>query len=161
MNDLSEYALAKAQAWKALVKYVYSKAGLFATSPPSDVVRKIAAIKEAQSEGMTQDEIIAAGQTEILSRAARNRRNSSGPQRVLSWRVSRSLADAVMSSDASPDAEEALVTRLVRVCHLKTSDDLFEFLLSVFADVDDKELKHLAGEADVKQKARKTSVAKQ
>ena len=144
MSDLSEYAAAKAEAWKSLVNFVYRQ-GTPSIPPPHDVVRKIAAIREAGELGMTQEEIISAGQTEILSRAARQRRLRNEPQRILRWRVSRSLADAVMSSDASPDAEEALVTRLVRVCHLKTSDDLFEFLLSVFADRDDKWLRNEAG----------------
>ncbi len=150
MSELSEYVAAKAAEWTSLVKWAYkhNKEAVLADVKSAEwktIQRKVQAINDARQLGMTQEEIIAAGQSEILSRAARNRKKHSEPQRTLCWRVSRSLADAVMSSVASPDAEEALVSRLVRVCHLRTSDDLFEFLLSVFADLTDKELRNLAG----------------
>lgn len=159
MTELSEYAAAKAAVWREIVRVAYRGDTNRQYSELSKAdQRKVRAINDARQLGMTQEEIIGAGQSEILSRVARNRKKHSEPQRVLAWRVSRSLADAVMTSNASPDAEEALVSRLVRVCHLRTSDDFFEFLLSVFADVADKELRNLAGVVlEKKQKSPKRS----
>ena len=130
------------------------------TASRNSVLRKFRAISKCRESGMTQEEIIAAGQSEILSRAARSRKNHSEPQRILRWRVSRSLAEAIQWTDqSSPDAEEALVTRLRRVCNLKTSDDLWEFFNSVFADRDDKWLRNEAGVVlDKKSKAKRSQV---
>jgi hypothetical protein len=108
--------------------------------------QKVKAILQARMDGLSREEIIAAGQSEILSRAAKNRKNHSEPQRMLRWRVSRSLAEAIQWTDqSSPDAEEALITRIRRVCHIETSEDLWEFFFSVFADRDDKWLRNEAG----------------
>lgn len=108
--------------------------------------RKIKAIRAAGAAGMSAEEICEKGQSEILSLYAKTQSRHNEPQRMLSWRVSRSLADAIMSDDPSPDAEEALVTRLVRVCHLQTSEDFWTYLHSYFALVSDEELRHHASE---------------
>jgi hypothetical protein len=144
LKALEDYAAAKAAAWKAFVEFAWR----YGRQNPEALTKaeqlKVKAITEAGLSGMSREEIVAAGQTEILSRDARRRKKYSERQRVLSWRVSRALADAVMSSVASPDQEEALVTRLVRVCHLRTSEELWEFLLSEYVNVSDEELEHRA-----------------
>jgi len=149
-----EYKSAKAAFWQAFVCAVYRGEN---EGFSEDELRKAKAIQQARTEmGMSRAEIISAGQREILSRTARHRKKHTEPQRMLRWKVSRSLAEAIQWSDkSSPDAEEALQTRLVRVCGLKTSDDLFEFLLSLFADLDDKELRNLAGIIPEKKKRAK------
>jgi hypothetical protein len=162
MSDLNEYAAAKAAAWVAIVQLAYhgQQNGEYGLLSKADE-RKIRAINDVRQLGMTQQEIIGAGQTEILSRAARNRRNGAEPQRVLSWRVSRSLADAIYCENPSPDAEECTVARIARVCEIDNSEDLWEFIKSVLDSFDDTTLKMWAGEADVKKKARKASAPKQ
>ncbi len=107
--------------------------------------RKRDAIRFKREQGFGREVIIANGQSWTLSGYARAKRNGNEPQRILRWRISRRLADAIMSSETSPDQEEALISRLVRVCKLQTSEDLFEFLLSVFADISDEELAMWAG----------------
>jgi hypothetical protein len=137
---LSEYTSARWAFWKAFVELVYRGA---TDELSQSEQRKAKAVHQARESGMSMEEIISAGQSEILSRAARNRKKYSEPQRTLRWRVSRSLAEAIQWSDkSSPDAEEALQTRLVRVGDLRTSDDLWEFLNSEYADMPDAELRH-------------------
>jgi len=110
--------------------------------------QKYRAIEHEHEKGLDLEAIIAAGQGPTLSSYARAKKNGhSEPERVLRWRVSRRLADAIMSSETSPDQEEALATRLVRVCGLKTSEEFWEFINSVFADWSDADLLHHAGEA--------------
>lgn len=140
MSDLEEYSAAKAAAWKHFV----NMACRYGDSPSLTNAerRKVKAITSAREE-MTREEIIAAGQSAILSRAAQMRKKHSEPQRTIRWRVSRSLAEAIQwSAQSSPDSEEALQTRLVRVGHLRTSDDFWEFLNSEYADISDAELRH-------------------
>lgn len=111
------------------------------------VRRKIKAIRHAGESGLALDQIVQAGQSKILSDYDKARRNGHyEKQRVLSWRVSKGLADAVQSEESSPDAEEALCSRVERVCDIHTSEEWWEFILSVFADLSDKDLKHLTGE---------------
>jgi hypothetical protein len=158
VSDLFEhYERLGAERWMFLVDAVL-RGGL--TSPmlmSSDSMRRkaFAILWARQAAEMDREQIIAKGESWILSAYAKAKRNGNEPQRVLSWRVSRSLADAVMCETPSPDAEEALVTRLARVCRLKTSEDFFEFLLSVFASFDDRTLRMWAGEVEEKKKRAK------
>ena len=111
-------------------------------------VMKFRAIESAHNAGLTMPEIVEKGQSAILSMHAIAKKNGhTEKQKMLRWRVSASLADAIMSSETSPDQEEALATRLVRVCGLKTSEEFWEFINSVFADWSDADLLHHAGEA--------------
>lgn len=155
--DLEAFAKLSTDAWRLLVlqalmvhedgfeRAAESIASRTKTSVQT-VRRKMKAIRAAASAGMTDEQIIEKGPSETLSLYAKAQSRSNEPQRMLSWRVSRSLADAIMSDDPSPDAEEALVTRLVRVCHLQTSEDLWTFVHSYFALVSDEELRHHASE---------------
>jgi len=142
--------MAQAQ-WSALVNLVLDGEDVEVLAKecsmnPVVLKRKRDAIRFKREQGFGREVIIANGQGWTLSSYARAKKNGhSEPDRVLRWRVSRRLADAIMSSETSPDQEEALVSRLVRVCKLQTSEDLFEFLLSVFADISDEELAMWAG----------------
>jgi hypothetical protein len=106
---------------------------------------KMKAVRWAIESGWSYEDITEKGQTAVRSAYERSKRNGAEPQKVLRWRVSKSLADAIMSSEASVDQEEALASRLVRVLGMQTSEQFWEFLHSVFADLSDAELKNLAG----------------
>lgn len=108
--------------------------------------RKILAIRSAGTNGMTSQDILAKGQSEILSLYAKARRNGShDPQRLLAWRVSRSLADAIQCESPNPDCDEPIVNRIARLLQIETSEQLWEFWYSVFSDLSDAEIKNLGG----------------
>ncbi len=141
------------ESWKAIVEAY--REGITpealaqeAGSNLATMKQKYRAIEHKHEEGLDLEAIIAAGQGPTLSSYARAKKNGhSEPEKVLRWRVSRRLADAIMSSETSPDQEEALASRLVRVCGLRTSEEFWEFINSVFADWSDTDLLHHAGEA--------------
>ena len=115
--------------------------------------RKFEAIRYARERGLDEFSIISNGQSQTLSNYMRARkRANSEKQRMLRWRVPASLADAIQSVETSDGQEEALQTRLVRVIKLKTSEDFWEFINSVFSDLSDADLLHLCGEHDGKRK---------
>jgi hypothetical protein len=152
MNNFPKtLALLSEEQWKAIVNAY--RDGITAENLAQEsgtnvatMKQKFRAIQFKHEEGWEFEAIIVAGQGPTLSSYAKAKRNGHNePDRVLRWRVSRRLADAIMSSETSPDQEEALVTRLFRVAKLRTSDDFWNFLLSVFADLSDKEISHLAG----------------
>jgi hypothetical protein len=163
-----EFLGASAEQWRALVNIaLYTSAERLPllveelagpNQSKQTLKRKIDAIRSARDSGLDVENILAHGQSKILSLHRRNGHRE--PQRMLRWRVSQSLAAAVQSDDPSADQEEPLVNRLVRVCKLRTSEELWEFFLSVFADVSDAELMNLAGVHDDKKKAKKPSAAK-
>ena len=165
---MTEFAEASARQWAEIVeqakhlrKPIDEIAACFADKNTSEgsIKGRVKAIRWALSEGgWTIERIIAEGQTVTLSAYARYKRNGHEKERVLSWRVSKSLADAVMSSETSPDQDEALASRLVRVLGMQTSEQFWEFLHSVFANLSDAELKNLGGaftERDAPRRRRK------
>jgi hypothetical protein len=160
MTSKDHYVKSSQEQWASLVRLAFecqdvSELAREAGANKATLKRKFQAIRWAVESGMSREEIVSQGQGFILSIYARAYRNGNGEKhKILRWRVSASLADAVMWSEGSDSTDEALITRLKRVCKLETSDDLFEFLLSIFADLSDKELKNLAGvEHEKKRKA--------
>jgi hypothetical protein len=154
------YAEAKRAEWRALVQFVFE----CPESQLEEQVRQLA--KDTSSDARTlkrkcdairylrdthnflgQQDISAYGQSATLRDYKLAFRNGHyEKQRVLSWRVSKSLADAIQTDGSlSPDSEEPLVSRLIRVIGIQTSEELWEFWNSVFADLSDEDLKHLAG----------------
>jgi hypothetical protein len=152
MNNFPKtLALLAEEQWKAIVN-AYREgitAEVVAQESGTNVAtmkQKFRAIEFKHEEGWDFEAIIVAGQGPTLSSYAKAKRNGHNePDRVLRWRVPRRLAEAIMSSETSPDQEEALVTRLFRVAKLRTSEQFWEFLLSVFSDLSDKDIQHLAG----------------
>jgi hypothetical protein len=150
-DDVIRFAEASQAQWKALVELVWKHGITEICEHPQWInnskanLRKCWAIHHSFLLGMTGGQIVSLGQTAALSRVAKHQSNGREPRKRLCWLVSASLADAVQSDDPSPDAEEALVSRLYRVCELRTSEDLWDFLVSVFSDMDDNALRHLAG----------------
>jgi hypothetical protein len=151
MNAKEQFASSAKEQWQAVVTLAFSGADPETVAREASVnaavlKQKFAAVNYARESGWAQQAIVALGQNGTLKAYSAAKRNGHHePERMLRWRVSRRLADAVMSSEASEDQEESLVTRLVRVAKLRTSEDLWNFLLSVFADLSDKEIAHLAG----------------
>jgi hypothetical protein len=145
------FASSAKEQWQAIVTLCFSGADpeMLAkeTSVNLAVLRqKFSAINYARESGWAEQAIVALGQNGTLkAHAAAKKNGHHEPERMLRWRVSRRLADAVMSSEPSEDQEEPLVSRLVRVAKLRTSNDFWEFLLSVFSDLSDKDIAHLAG----------------
>lgn len=112
--------------------------------------RKVQAIRLLVFEGgHTFDSVRDMGQTEALALYARIKKPA-GKERVVRWRIDAMLADAIQSKRGSADQEESLQQRLIRVCNIRYSNDLWEFILSCFADLSDRELRNLAG--DVRKK---------
>jgi hypothetical protein len=130
--------------------------GLLASNTGSTIPtirNKFRAIEYARELGQTYEQIVEAGQHTILSRYAKARKNGHNEkEKILRWRVPASLADAIQSDVVSADQEEPLVSRLVRVCKLETSEDLWTFIHSWFCEVTDAELVHHAGEGKLKKK---------
>jgi hypothetical protein len=140
MTSRERYDRASQEQWTALVEAVLS--GEHGDCPKY----KRNAIRWAREQGCSQETICVLGQSKVLSNFARSKRESKDfPQKVLRWRVSSALADAVMSASTNPDQEESLVTRLNRVLHITKSEEFFEFILSTYADLSDEEIRHLAG----------------
>ncbi len=163
MNGVQDFSVRAAELWRDIVNFALDTpedrleqlattlAGAWTESKAS-LLRKLKAVRTAAASGLDRQGICKLGQSEALSLHARANRKNREKMRVVSFRVPASLAEAFVSEDASPDAEEALVSRLARVCELRTSEDLLEFLLSVFADISDKDLKNLAGVNDLKKR---------
>jgi len=117
--------------------------------------RKFQAIKHAWESGCSTDLIASMGQNLTLSMYAKAKRNGNEPQRVLRWRLSKGLADAIQCEKPSLDVDEPLVNRIVRVLRIQTSEELWEFFHSVFADWSDTMLLNYGGELVQKKKAKK------
>jgi hypothetical protein len=123
------------------------------------MLQKILAVRWAATNGFTSQDIIANGQSRILTAYRKARRNGSeDPQRLLAWRVSKGLADAIQCEDPSPDQDEPIVNRIARLLHLERSEELWTFWHSVFVDLTDEQILHLGGEyLEKKQKIAKRS----
>ncbi len=104
--------------------------------------RKVDAIRNAVMHGATENQIVGWGQSLTLSAYAIRKKNGNNEKyRQLRWRVPMSLADAV---------ENETVPRIAKVCNLKTSEELWEFINSVFAHMPDHYLRMYAGEPKLK-----------
>ena len=157
------YAESTQETWKQLVRFALSISergyeerirteAEAAGSRFGLLKRKCDAIRFQSSEGRSEEEIVQAGQSATLSAYVKHRRKWDEKTRMLRFRVPVSLFDAIQNPHASADSEEPLITRLSRVCQIRTSNELWEFLLSVFADLSDKDIAGLAGIEQEKKK---------
>jgi len=161
LNAKEQFASSAKEQWSAIVTLAFSGADPETVAREASVNaavlrQKFQAIKYARESGWAEQAIVALGQNGTLkAHAAAKKNGHKEPDRVLRWRVSRRLADAIMSSETSEDQEEPLVTRLVRIAKLRTSEDFWLFMHSYFALVSDEEIQHHAGiEPEKKAKAR-------
>lgn len=121
------------------------------------MVRKIQAVRHLARKGKSSDEIVELGQSQTLSIAASDRYRAFGPQRILSYRVSKSIADLFECEHPAPGSPEPVVTRLHRVCGITTADDLLDFISAIVEHASDEELRHHAGMYDFMRRCRKVS----
>ncbi len=148
-NAKDRLAIVEKERWAILVKIAMSGAS-------SEVPKhKFQAIQFAKEAGSTEEAIIAAGQGATLSSYAKAKKNGNERQRVLRWRISASLADAIQCDMVNEDAEEPLVSRLIRLLGIKTSEELWMFIHSVFRDFSDEDIIHSGGEAMPKKSSRR------
>jgi hypothetical protein len=151
LDARERFASSAKEQWTAIVTLCFSGADpetlARETSVNLAVLRqKFSAINYARESGWQEAAIVALGQNGTLRAYAAAKKNGHRePEKVLRWRVSRRLAEAVMSSEVSEDQEEPLVSRLVRVAKLRTSEQFWEFIHSWFALVPDEEIAHHAG----------------
>lgn len=164
------YVTSSHEAWRALVNFSFlcpadrleeeiSSLAKRVSSTPAGIKRKVEAIRYGKNTGQSQCEIIEAGQGATLSRYnGRNGHEAKERQRFIRWKLPVSLADAIKPKDNHTIEEtESLQSRLIRVLKLRTSEQLWEFLLSEFADITDEELKNRGGMGTIKDKFRKRS----
>lgn len=167
-TELDHIEAAERERWRTLVGIAISCsedklkiiAGQIApkfVSMPSSILRKMQAVRQVALKGKSSDEIIEMGQSQTLSLAASDRHRAFGPQRILSYRVSKSLADLFECEHQAPGAPEPVVTRLHRVCGISTADDLFDFLAAIIEHATDEELRHHAGMYDLMRRCKKVS----
>lgn len=143
MTSRERYEKASQEQWESIVELVFL--GAHADVP----TYKRKAIKWARDNGCSQEAIANLGQSKVLSNYATHRREGYERQRVLRWRVSASLADAIQpEKTVNPDAEEPLQSRIARLTGIRTSEDFWLWMHSFFADVPDEAITHHAGEGD-------------
>lgn len=158
LDAKERFASSAKEQWQAIVTLAFAGADPETVAKEASVNaavlrQKFSAIRYARESGWAEQAIVSLGQSGTLKAYAAAKRNGHHePQKLLRWRVSRRLAEAIMSSETSPDQDEALTTRLVRVAKLRTSEQFWEFMLSVFSDLSDKDIEHLAGMEPEKRK---------
>lgn len=123
------------------------------------VTTKIRAVRYALELGISYEQITAEGQSVTLKRFSKAKNKNAEKKKRLSFTVPASLADAFMS-DVNPDAEEATVSRIQRVCKINTSEELIEFLKALIDNMTDIQLAHEAGLISADQIPRKRKHAK-
>ena len=152
-SALDRYNAAHKEQWAALVDAArhFGEATVHAIEMPA-VKHKITAIRWAMMDGWTAEVILEKGQSAVLSAYAKAKRNGHEKEKVLRWRVPASLADAIQSDNASPDAEEALVSRLARVLGISTSEEFWLYLHAHFGGMSDEQIRHDGGEGPPEKK---------
>jgi hypothetical protein len=147
------------EQWRALVNFSFlcppdkleEEINLLAkrvTTTSAGIRRKVEAIRYSKNvAGLSQDDIIKAGQSATLSKfGTRNGNKAKEKQRFIRWKVSISLADAIKPKDSHTIEEvESLQSRFIRVLKIRTSDEFWDFINSDYADISDEELKNRGG----------------
>ena len=151
---MQSYIQSAGSAWGAIVSIAYAcgpdhvdrEAELLAratSTTKATVRRKFEAIHHKREQGWTEEAIAKAGQGPTLSALAASRKlRKVEADTILRYRVSVSLAEAWAT----------MVARLAKAADLRTSEDLIDFIHSVFADFPDEAIKNYAGELDARRK---------
>jgi hypothetical protein len=118
--------------------------------------RKCDAIRHEHEKGLSEESIVSLGQGVILASYIKARKKAVGEKtRMLVCRIPASMYDAIQNAHASPDQEEALMTRLNRLLGIRTWEEFWNFNLSVFATATDDEILHQGGEHPGKRKRKR------
>jgi hypothetical protein len=156
-REMQAYVENHGGLWKTLVaigyhigsEHIDREAELLAhatQTTKATVKRKFEAIRHMREIGLSEEAVVRAGQGPTLSKYyIASKKKKAEADTVLRYRVPVSLGEAWGS----------LVARLARVADLRTSEDLIEFLHSVFVGLNDDQIKNLAGELDPNRKARR------
>jgi hypothetical protein len=154
---MQAYVKSHGDTWGAIVSIAYHckpdqidrEAELLAratSTTKATLRRKFAAIHHKREQGWTEEAIAKEGQGPTLSSLAASRKlQKVEADTILRYRVPASLGEAW----------EELVGRLAKVANLKTSEDLIEFLHSVFVGLSDLQIQNLAGMIDPNRKGRR------
>ena len=146
-REMQAYVESHGGLWKTLVAIAYHigsehldrEVELLAeatSTTPAVVRRKFEAIHRMREQGCSEEAIVRNGQGPTLSAlTAEKQRRKLESDTILRYRIPKSLGEAW----------EELVGRLARVADLKTSEDLVEFIYSVFVDLSDLQIQNLAG----------------
>ncbi len=156
-REMQAYVEKHGGLWQTLVAIAYNigpehldrEAQLLAEATQTTratVKRKFEAIHEMRQRGLSEEAVVRAGQGPTLSALALARkRQKLEADTILRYRIPQSLGQAWGQ----------LVARLGVVADLKTSEDLIEFLHSVFVGLSDTQIQNLAGQLDPRRKARR------
>jgi hypothetical protein len=106
------------------------------------------AILWAKSEGCSAETIANLGQATVLANYQKFKRSGSGRQRVLRWRISAALADAIQCATVNEDVEEPMVNRICRLTGIRTSEDLWTYLHSLIQELPDEFLLNHNGDGN-------------
>ena len=154
---MQSYIQSAGSAWSAIVSIAYAcgpdhldrESELLARATNTTkavIVRKFQAVHHKREQGWTEEAITKAGQGPTLSSFAASRKQQKPEADViLRFRVPASLGESWSELQA----------RIARLAKLKTSEELFEFLHSVFVGLSDLQIQNLAGELDPNKKARR------
>jgi hypothetical protein len=130
------------EAWEATVQAVLD-------NEDADVASyKRRAIRWAKESGCSQENIIGLGQATVLANYQRFKKNGLGRQRVLRWRISAALADAIQCATVNEDVEEPMVNRICRLTGIRTSEDLWLYLHSLIQELPDEYLVNHNGDGN-------------
>jgi hypothetical protein len=158
MVNVEQFSAAQASAWQHLVTLCLATpidrteqlavalaartGGMKATYK-----QKLRAIWDARNAEMTREQIIEMGPTAVLSRFAKARRNGRfEKQRVISFRLSKSLADALYSDEPiGPDHEEPDLNRIARLLGFETWEQVWDFLHAEISGWSDEFILHEGG----------------
>jgi len=105
---------------------------------PGAIVAKVRAIYTALEQGVPAEQIIQDGESQTLSVKAQKIAKESDGMVGMNFRVRPDVRDGAMQ----------VFERLVRVCELKTREEVWDLLCSMFVGADavtDNEIKHHAG----------------
>lgn len=154
---MQSYVASHSSAWSAIVSIAYAckpeqvdrESELLAratSTTKATIRRKFEAIHHKREMGWTQEAITKQGQGPTLSSYAASRKQQKPEADViLRYRIPASLAESWNEQ----------IGRVARAAHLKTSEDLIEFLHSVLVCWSDLQIQNYAGELDPNRKGRK------
>lgn len=119
------------------VSQVAAKLAVAASGTEDSIKRKVLAIQYMQSLGYSEEEICQLGQTVVLSEFGKSKRVEKYEKlTTLSWRIPGSQRESAQIE----------LARVMRVLNLKTSEELWDWIIGQIRTVSDEELLHSAGE---------------
>lgn len=114
----------------------------------STLARKFESLHAAMNTGLTDEQLIEMGQRAVMAKFVKDKREKRSDKLVpFPHRLTQPVRD---------DLQE-LCLRLGRILKVRTYDECFELILSIFVDMDDDSVRHLAGLGDTRHESSKVS----